>query len=113
MKEAVSKEYKLEVIADSDVHKDYKTIVTEDIREIKSISPNPAHSQTTIKYLIDTGDAAMITLTHTSDGTYFNYILDSTTDTATIDLLNLNAGQYVVNLISNGLILDAKNLIIN
>ena len=113
MSSLIAKEYKLEVIADSDGHKDYKTILTEDIREIKSISPNPAHTQTTIKYLIDNGDSAMITLTHTTNGTYFNYILDSTTDTATIDLLNLNAGQYVVNLISNGLILDAKNLIIN
>ncbi|QTY26334.1 T9SS type A sorting domain-containing protein [Flavobacterium sp. CS20] len=110
---AVAKEYKLEVIADSDGHKDYKTIVTEDIREIKSISPNPANHETTIKYLIDEGDTAVIMLTHTTNGTYFNYVLNSNADSITIDLQNLSTGQYIVNLIAGSLVLDSKNLIVN
>jgi len=110
---AVTKEYKLEVIAQSDGHKDYHTIVTEDIREILSISPNPAQNQTTIKYFIDDGDTAIIMLTNTTNGSFFNYVLDSTKDSLNVDLSNLVSGQYIVNLISGNQVLDTKNLIIN
>jgi hypothetical protein len=40
-------------------------------------------------------------------------MLDNTQDTIEIDLTNLSSGQYIVNLISGGKVLDSQNLIIN
>ncbi|NBC57831.1 MAG: S8 family serine peptidase [Bacteroidetes bacterium] len=110
---AVANEYKLEVIAESDGHKDYQTVETDDLRKIESISPNPAQSQVNIKYLIDEQDNAIIKLTHSSNGIFYNYILENTQDNIDIDLTNFTSGQYIVNLISGGQILDTQNLIIN
>lgn len=56
---------------------------------------------------------AIIKLTHVTNGTFFNYILDNSKDSVDIDLTNLSSGQYIVNLISGGQVLDTKNLIKN
>ena len=63
--------------------------------------------------LIDEQDNVMIKLTHSTNGIFYNYILDNTQDSIDIDLTNFNSGQYIVNLISGGQILDTQNLIIN
>lgn len=52
-------------------------------------------------------------LTHTSTGVYYNYIINSENNSITIPTSQLAQGQYVVNLIANGVILDAKHLVIN
>jgi len=41
------------------------------------------------------------------------YILDNTESSTSIDISNFSSGQYIVNLISSGQILDTQNLIIN
>jgi hypothetical protein len=110
---AIAQEYKLEVIAYSDGHKDYHTVITDDLRKIISMNPNPANSQVTLQYVIEAGDNAIIKLTHVTNGTFYNYILDNSQDTIDIDLTNFSSGQYIVNLISSGQILDTQNLIIN
>lgn len=66
----IAKEYKLEVIAELDGHKDYKTVETEDKRSIISISPNPATSSTQVNYLIADTDNAYIRLTDSVTGVY-------------------------------------------
>lgn len=80
---------------------------------IEYLSPNPAQNQTTIKYFIDDGDTAIIMLTNTTNGSFFNYVLDNTKDFIDIDLSGISSGQYIVNLISGNQVLDTKNLIIN
>jgi hypothetical protein len=109
----IAQEYKLEVIAETDGHKDYKTVETEDKRVIESISPNPATTSTIVSYQVATGDNAYVRLTHSVSGVFYNYILDSQNSSLTIPTQNLAQGTYVVNLIANGTILDAKQLIIN
>ncbi len=109
----IAKEYKLEVIADADGHKDYKTVATEDKRSIEYISPNPATISTEIGYLIAAGDNAFIQLTHSVTGVYYNYILDVESNSISIPTNQLPTGTYIVNLIANGNMLDAKQLIIN
>jgi len=83
------------------------------LRKIESINPNPASNQITVKYLIETGDNAVLKLIHLTNGTFYNYMLDNNQDTKDIDLTNFSSGQYIVNLISSGQILDTQNLIIN
>lgn len=109
----ISEEYKLEVIADADGHKDYKTVVTEDKRGIEYISPNPATTSTEVGYLLAPSDNAIIQLTHSVTGMYYNYILDAENSSQSIPINQLPTGIYIVNLIANGNILDAKQLIIN
>jgi hypothetical protein len=105
--------YKLEVIAETDGHKDYKTVETEDKRIIESISPNPATTSTFVTYQVAAEDNAYVRLTNSISGVFNNYILDSQNSSLTIPTQNLVKGTYVVNLIANGVIIDAKQLIIN
>jgi len=109
----IAKEYKLEVIAETDGHKDYKTVETEDKRIIESISPNPATTSTFVTYQVAAEDNAYVRLTNSISGVFNNYILDSQNSSLTIPTQNLVKGTYVVNLIANGVIIDAKQLIIN
>ncbi|GGE23123.1 S8 family peptidase [Psychroflexus salis] len=109
----IAQEYRLEVIAETDGHKDYKTVETEDKRIIESISPNPATTSAIVTYLVAEEDNAYLMLTHTISGVFYNYILDSQNSSLTIPTQNLAQGTYIVNLIANGVIIDAKQLIIN
>jgi hypothetical protein len=109
----VAKEYKLEVIAESDGHKDYKTEATEDKRGIENISPNPASSGTVISYTVASTDTVYIMLTHSTTGMQHNFILNAVNNSITLPTSLLAQGQYVVNLVANGIMIDAKHLIIN
>jgi len=109
----VAKEYKLEVIADYDGHIDYKTVETEDKRQIEYLSPNPATTSLDIGYKIADNDNAYIMLTHSNTGISYNYVINSNNSNQLIPVDQLSQGNYIVNLIANGEILDTKNLIIN
>jgi len=109
----VAKEYKLEVIAESDGHKDYKTVATEDKRGIEYISPNPASSGTVISYTVASTDTVYIMLTHSTTGMQHNFILNAVNNSITLPTSLLAQGQYVVNFVANGIMIDAKHLIIN
>ncbi len=109
----VAKEYKLEVIADYDNHIDYKTVETEDKRQIEYLSPNPATTSLDIGYKIAENDNAYIMLTHSNTGLSYNYVINSNNSNQLIPVDQLPQGNYIVNLIANGEILDTKNLIIN
>lgn len=109
----VAKAYKLEVIADYDGHIDYKTVETEDKRQIEHLSPNPATTSLDIGYKIAENDNAYIMLTHSNTGLSYNYVINSNNSNQLIPVDQLPQGNYIVNLIANGEILDTKNLIIN
>jgi hypothetical protein len=109
----VAKTYKLEVIADYDGHVDYDTIETEDKRKIEYLSPNPASTNVNVGYTVSENDNAYLILTHTATGVNYNYVLNSETNAQNIPIDQLQQGAYVVNLVVNGNILDAKHLIIN
>jgi len=109
----IAQEYKLEVIAETDGHKDYKTVETEDKRVIESISPNPATTSTIVSYQVAPEDNAYIRLTHSISGVFFNYILNNQDSSLPIPTQNLAQGTCAVNLIANGVMIDAKQLIIN
>ncbi len=68
---------------------------------------------TSQKRLADHSLDSIIKLTHITNGTFYNYILDNSIDSVDLDLTNLSSGQYIVNLISGGQILDTHNLIKN
>jgi len=107
------KEYKLEVIADSDGHKDYETFTVKENRGILSISPNPTNNDFTVYYDTGSANTAFIKITNILTGTQDNYILDLSVDYKTINLSNRPIGQYTINLITDNVIVDAKNLIKN
>lgn len=109
----VAKKYKLEVIADYDGHVDYKTVETEDKRQIEYLSLNPTTTSVEVGYLISQNDNAYITLTHLISGLSYNYVLNSAINSQTFPVDQLPQGNYIVNLIANGEIIDSKNLIIN
>ena len=52
-------------------------------------------------------------LTHNTSGLQYNYVVNNSTNTQTIPIDQLPHGTYIVNLIANGEVLDAKQLIIN
>lgn len=107
----IAKKYKLEVIAEEDGHKDYREIETEDKRSITSVSPNPASTNTQVEYLIAPNDNAYIMVTNSVTGVNHNFIINNQTNTISIPLHYFTTGAYVVNLVIDGNIIDAKQLI--
>jgi Ni,Fe-hydrogenase I large subunit len=107
------KNYKLEVIADSDGHKDYKTFTVKEDRSITSISPNPTLNDFTINYKVGTANSAFITITNVMTGVSNNYILDLSNNSKSINLSNNPSGQYIINLVTDNVIVDTKNLLKN
>jgi hypothetical protein len=107
------KEYTLEVIANSDGHKDYKTFTAREVRSITEMSPNPTQNDVTIYYNIGSANTAFITVTNITSGVSNNYILDVSQTHKTINLNIEPAGQYIVNLVTDNAIVDTKQLIKN
>lgn len=107
------KDYKLEVIADSDGHKDYKIFTVKEDRSITSISPNPTLNDFTINYKVGTANSAFVTITNVMTGVSNNYILDLSNNSKSINLSNNPSGQYIINLVTDNVIVDTKNLLKN
>lgn len=107
------KEYTLEVIADSDGHKDYKTFTAKEERSITSMSPNPTQNGLTVYYNIGSASAAFVTITNLNSGVSDNYLLDLSKTYKIINLSSKPTGQYIVNLVTDNVIVDTKQLIKN
>ncbi len=107
------KEYTLEVIADSDGHKDYESYTVKEERSITSMSPNPTQNDLTIYYNIGSSNTAFVTLTNINSGVSDNYLLDLSKTYETINLSSKPLGQYIVNLVTDNVIVDTKQLIKN
>lgn len=111
---AVSKKYKLEVIATIDGYKDYKEVeVNLKPSSLNIIAPNPATNNVNIGYKLNEVGSAylMIIGGYGTIGTSNNYILDTNNTDININVSNYLNGFYTIALVCNGQIVDAKILI--
>jgi len=109
----VTKKYKLEIITDIDGYKDYDEIeVKVNPYSLQSLLPNPASNQVSVNYKAQGSSSAYIMITSTTNGTSNNYILNQNELETSIDISSYPQGIYGVALVCDGVIVDAKNLII-
>jgi subtilisin family serine protease len=110
----ITKTYKLEVIAQKDGFKDYSEIEVEGIPfEIRSLSPNPANQSVLVNYYVASNSSSYLIVTDLSNAQSNNYILNPNASELTIDLSAYQAGTYSITLVSDGNIIESKNLIKN
>ena len=76
------------------------------------MSPNPASNQVNVNYKAQGSSSAYIMITNITIGTSNNYILNPNELETSIDISNYPKGIYGVALVCDGIIVDAKNLII-
>jgi subtilisin family serine protease len=109
----LTQKYKLEIIRISDGLKDYDE-VTIDLEKnyIQTISPVPASDILTIEYDITGLPNAYISIVNNSTGSSYNYILSDLIGSKVIDASFWQSGSYSLFLISEGLILEVKTIII-
>uniref|UniRef100_UPI0040497737 hypothetical protein n=1 Tax=Gelidibacter sp. TaxID=2018083 RepID=UPI0040497737 len=109
----VTQKYKLEIIALSDGFKDYVEVeVKVKPNVIESITPNPASNNLVVNYITNGVNSAYLMLIGDyGGGTSNNYILDTTLNSISINISNYPSGYYIVALVCEGQIVDAKNLI--
>lgn len=105
------KEYKLEIIADSDGHKDYNNFTVKEKRSITNISPNPTQYDFTVHYSAGSANNAFILVTNVTSGISDNYLLDVSKTHETINISDKPTGQYVISLVTDNVIVDTKQLI--
>lgn len=109
----VQQKFKLEVIALSDGTKDYDEVeVFVKDNFIKSISPNPSNSNSTVTYSLNNCNSAYLMILNQTATQSDNYILDTNGNETTIDVSDFNNGIYTVVLVCDGIATDAKTLII-
>jgi hypothetical protein len=112
----VSRKYKLEVIAYTDGYKDYDEVeVKLKPSAIELLSPNPASEGVAVDYTLNGVSSAylMIVGQYGTSGISNNYILDIQEDQITVNTTTFENGFYTVALICDGIVTDAKTLIIN
>ncbi len=109
----IAQEYKLEIIANSDGHKDYAMVNSESPYTLESLSPNPANNdQVQVNYKAEGAVSGYISITSTQTAVSNNYILNANDPNLSIDVSTYSPGTYVVALICDGEIIETKNLII-
>ena len=110
----ITKKYNLELIAISDGSKAYDEIKVEVKKDkIISMSPNPASDIVNIEYLIDDNSSSYLMIINQTATQSNNYILNNQQNNVSISLNNYPSGLYTVVLITNGVIADAKHLLVN
>ena len=109
----VTKKYKLEVVT-PDGFKDYDEVEVK-LRDgyIETISPNPASNTISISYKLNGASSAYLMIVNLNNNSSNNYLLETDTDSKTIDVSNYPNGNYALMLICNGNLSDIKNLIKN
>lgn len=109
----ITQKYKLEVIANLDGVKDYAEVeVKVNPFYISSISPNPANDLISVEYKADEATSAYLILVGSTNAITNNYILNSNSSDAIINISELPTGIYTVALVCDGVVRDAKQLII-
>ncbi len=109
----ITKIYKLEIITDVDGYKDYDEIViTVNPYSIDNLTPNPANNQVTVNYKAQEAVSAYLMIINANNGTYDNYILDTSQFETILDISNYQSGIYHISLVCNGELVDTKNLVI-
>lgn len=110
-----SQKFVLEILALKDGFKDYddKEI---DFKEnfIQQISPNPMRkNQTlTINYVLNTGASVQFVLENIITNRNHIYPAQVSAPSASIAISNLTAGNYILKMLVDGIVLDSKSLII-
>ena len=108
----ITKQYKLEVIATADGLKDYDEVqVQVKEHEILNMSPNPASNNVTINYKTTNATSGYFMITQPY-GTSSNYIFDVNLTSRSIDLSAYAPGIYTVIMVVNGIVADAKSLVV-
>jgi len=110
----ISSKYKLELIALSDGSISIDEVeVNVNNNYIISMSPNPADNFVSVNYQLDSVSSAYLMIINQTGTTFNNYIINSTSSVSTINLSEYQNGIYTVLLICNGVVKDAKQLLIN
>lgn len=105
--------YKLEVVATADGYKDYSEInINFKPSNIESLSPNPADTSVVVNYKLNGISSAylMVLGSYGTTGQLNNYILDNNSSSLSINTSAYSPGFYIVALVCNGQIVDAKTL---
>jgi len=111
---AVGQNYTIEIQKEYDGFKSYgevEVIVVDGI--IKSLSPNPAQNNVTVNYLLaDDVTNATIQIANIFGNVQVSLPLSTTQEQQDISLLGLVSGNYIVQLVINGFVVDSQSLII-
>jgi len=111
---AVNQTFTVEIQKEDDGFKSYGevgVIVVDGV--IKSLSPNPAQNNVTVNYLLaDDVANATIQIANIFGNVQVSLPLSTTQEQQDISLLGLVSGNYVVQLVINGFVVDSQSLII-
>jgi len=111
---AVGQNYTIEIQKEYDGFKSYgevEVIVVDGV--IKSLSPNPAQNNVTVNYLLaDDVTNATIQIANIFGNVQVSLPLSTTQEQQDISLLGLVSGNYFVQLVINGFVVDSQSLII-
>ncbi len=109
----VTEQYKLEVIAEADLYKDYDEVeVVVNPYAIISVSPNSASNEVNIAYDADEANVAYLIVQPISGGSGSSYNLSTTQGEKTIMVSNYVSGAYAVLLVCDGIVVDSALLTI-
>lgn len=109
----MTRKYKLEVVAVSD-----GSIAIDEVEVkvnknfITSLSPNPANSNVTIDFVLDSISSAYLMVVNQTGTSFNNYIINPNMLSMSININDFQSGLYTVVLVCNGIAKDAKQLII-
>ena len=111
---SVGQNYTIEIQKEDDGFKSYGevgVIVVDGV--IKSLSPNPAQNNVTVNYLLaDDVTNATIQIANIFGNVQVSLPLSTTQEQQDISLLGLVSGNYIVQLVINGFVVDSQSLII-
>lgn len=111
----VNKTYKIEIIAEADGFKDYANIDLElNPHQLYNVVPNPSNDNLTANYYLNNPNSAYISITgyYGNDmGVQRNYIIDTKSNSKSIDISTYAIGFYHVALVCDGQIVGTLNLI--
>lgn len=109
----ITSTYKLEVINEQGV-KDYDEVtISVNPFYFVGMSPNPANDVLVLQYQADGASSSYFQILEYNTGNTFNYIMDCSLDTATIDLTNYSVGLYFVTFVVDGNTIETKQLVKN
>ncbi|WP_457618952.1 hypothetical protein [Lutibacter sp.] len=107
----ITKKYKLEVIT-ADGFKDYDEVEVK-LRPgyIQTISPNPSSNSINVDYKLNGATSAYLMVIGVNNNSSNNYILDTSTNSITIDISSYQTGNYTLAIVCDGQVTDAKQLL--
>jgi hypothetical protein len=108
----ITDKYKLEIIALDGVKEYDEVKVNVKENYLLNISPNPATTNANIEYHIKDNSSSYLIITKPYTTIQNQYILNSSNSTININTNNFTSGLYNVVLISNGVAVDSKSLMV-